>query len=360
MYCRRWPGCHRRLRRAWLCSGPQGSRKTTLRPVVAEQLGLGDDVVYFDGDDHNDFHPHYDRLARQHGAPEAARLIREDNEIIRGAILSEVRTRRLSIMFVGPYTHSEYTLGRLAEFRADGYRTDVAYTALHPALSQLAAMDRHLAALTDGPGYSFLVSPELLERVISNVPAVVTRIEAEKAADALHVVDAGGIAFSKRLGDDSVWAPDRPTADAVEEIRLRPWGQSVTADFLRRRERVEAAPIGEDPQLWAARLARVDELAAPMITPHRETVAPLCPRQQGSARPPRRHVRAPRRRRARRRRSIHPRTGQRGRKADPDGLDSGRPWAVRSTSSSGSAGSSIAAKGETGGFVPHPGGFRRR
>ncbi|MFE2053710.1 zeta toxin family protein [Streptomyces sp. NPDC059459] len=109
--------------------GPQGSRKTTLRPVVAEQLGLGDDVVYFDGDDHNDFHPYYDRLARQHGAPEAARLIREDNEIIRGAILSEVRTRRLSIMFVGPYTHPEYTLGRLAEFRGDGYRTEVAYTA---------------------------------------------------------------------------------------------------------------------------------------------------------------------------------------------------------------------------------------
>ncbi|MGZ3103472.1 zeta toxin family protein [Streptomyces sp. H72] len=280
--------------------GPQGSRKTTLRPVVAEQLGLGDDVVYFDGDDHNDFHPYYDRLARQHGAPEAARLIREDNEIIRGAILSEVRTRRLSIMFVGPYTHPEYTLGRLAEFRADGYRTDVAYTALHPALSQLATMDRHLAALTDGPGYSFLVSPELLERVISNVPAVVTRIEAEKAADALHVVDAGGIAFSKRLGDDSVWAPDRPTADAVEEIRLRPWEQSVTADFLRRRERVEAAPIGEDPQLWAARLARVDELAAPMITPQpgngrptmsqaarqRSTTAPARPSAKKAADPP--------------------------------------------------------------------------
>ncbi|MGC9478816.1 zeta toxin family protein [Streptomyces sp. WG4] len=246
--------------------GPQGSRKTTLRPVVAEQLGLGEDIVYFDGDDHNDFHPHYDQLAREHGAPEAARLIRADNEVIRAAILNEVRTRQLSIMFVGPYTDQVYTLARLAEFRGDGYRTEAAYTALHPALSQLATMDRHLTALTDGPGYSFLVSRELLERVITNVPAVMTRIEAEQAADALHVVDAGGIAFSKQLGDDGEWVPNRPAADVVEETRLQSWDQSVTADFLRRRDRAETAPAGEDPQLWAARLARVDELAAPMIT----------------------------------------------------------------------------------------------
>ncbi|GAA5207629.1 zeta toxin family protein [Streptomyces thinghirensis] len=246
--------------------GPQGSRKTTLRPVVAEQLGLGEDVVYFDGDDHNDFHPLYDQLAREHGAPEAARLIREDNEVIRAAILNEVRTRRLSIMFVGPYTNQDYTLGRLAEFRRDGYRTEAAFTALHPAQSQLATMDRHLTALTDGPGYSFLVSPELLELVITNVPVVMTRIEAEQAADALHVVDAGGIAFSKQLGADGMWVPNRPAADVVEETRLRPWDQSVTADFLRRRDRAETAPAGEDPQLWAARLARVDELAAPMVT----------------------------------------------------------------------------------------------
>ncbi|WP_345637931.1 zeta toxin family protein [Streptomyces thinghirensis] len=249
-----------------ILGGPQGSRKTTLRSVVAEQLGLHDNLVLFDGDDHNAFHPHYARLAREHGAPEAARRTGADIQIIRAAILDEVRDRRLSIVFVGPYTDQEYTLGRLAEFRADGYRTDVAYTALHPALSQLATMDRHLTALTDGPGYSFLVSPELLERVITNVPAVMTRIEAEQAADALHVVDAGGIAFSKQLGDEGVWVPNRPAADVVEEIRLRPWDQSVTADFLRRRDRAETAPAGEDPQLWAARLARVDELAAPMVT----------------------------------------------------------------------------------------------
>ncbi|MGW2725383.1 zeta toxin family protein [Streptomyces sp. NPDC001492] len=244
--------------------GPQGSRKTTLRGVVAEQLGLGEDVVFFDGDDHNDFHPHYDRLAREHGAPEAARLTRSDTEVLRAAILNEVRTRRLSIMFIGPYTNEEYTVGRVAAFRADGYRTELAYTALHPALSQLATMDRHLDALTNGPGYSFLVSQELLEAVINGVPTVMTRVERDRLAYALHVVDAGGIAFSKQLGDDGVWVPERPAADVVEQTRARPWDSSVKADFSRRRERVTPVPAGEDPALWARRLARIDELAAPM------------------------------------------------------------------------------------------------
>lgn len=245
--------------------GPQGSRKTTLRPLVAEQLGMTD-VVFFDGDDHYGFHPHYDGLAREHGVLEAARLCGPDIEVLRAKILDEVRTRRLNVMFIGPYTNEEYTLKRVALFRGDGYGTDLAYTALHQALSQVGVMDRHRQALADGPGYSFLVSLELQQQVFDGVPVIMTAVEERGLADGLHVVDASGLVFSKSRGADGVWVPSRPAREVVEETRRQPWDAATRQDFLRRRAAV-ATPAGESAEDWGKRLARVDELASPMLAP---------------------------------------------------------------------------------------------
>lgn len=246
-----------------LLGGPQGSRKTSLRPLVAEQLGAPD-IVFYDGDDHYTFHPHYDDLARAHGVLEAARLCGPDTNYLRAMILNEVVTRRLDIMLIGPYTNQDYTLARLSEFRAAGYSAELAYTALHPALSQVGVMDRHRKAVADGPGYSFLVSMELQQLVLDGVPAIMTVVEDRKLAAALHVVDAGGIAFTKRLNETGVWVPARPVRDVVEETRQQPWDVATRQGFVERRAAV-AQPVGESPEQWGQRLARVDELAAPML-----------------------------------------------------------------------------------------------
>ncbi|HEY9372274.1 zeta toxin family protein [Streptomyces sp.] len=248
-----------------LLGGPQGSRKTTLRPLVAEQLGLTD-VVFFDGDDHYAFHPHYDALAREHGALKALRMCVPDIEFLRAKILDEVRVRQLNIMFIGPYTHEEYTLNRVSDFRAAGYGVELAYTALHQALSQVGVMDRHRHALTEGPGYSFLVSLELQQQVFDGVPVIMTTVEERGLVDALHVVDASGIVFSKHLGTDGTWEPSQPSREVLEETRMQQWDDATRQDFLQRRGAV-ANPKGEIAEDWSKRLARVDELAAPMLAP---------------------------------------------------------------------------------------------
>ncbi|WP_411083428.1 zeta toxin family protein [Streptomyces sp. cmx-18-6] len=246
-----------------ILGGPQGSRKTTLRSVVAEQLELSDALLY-DGDDHFAFHPHYDRLARERGALEAARLCGPDVGVLRDAILEEVLARRLNVMFIGPFTDEEYTLGRVATFRDEGYGTELAYTALHPALTEVGVMDRHRWALSEGPGYSFLVPVELQQRITEGVPAIMTVVEERRLADALHLVDAGGIAFSKRLAPDGAWEPAKLVGQAVEETRSRPWAPATREDFLARRA-ATATPAGESAAEWNKRLARVDALAAPML-----------------------------------------------------------------------------------------------
>ncbi|MFY0516011.1 zeta toxin family protein [Streptomyces anulatus] len=244
--------------------GPQGSRKTTLRPVVAEQLDLTD-VVFFDGDDHYTYHPHYDALARGHGALEATRLCAPDIGVLRAKILDEVFARRLNIMLVGPLTDEEYTSQQVTIFRDKGYRTELAYTALHQALPQIGVMDRHRNAMTDGPGYSFLVSMELQQAVFDGVPIILTTAEDRGLVDALHVVDAGGVAFSKYRGADGIWEPSRRAREVVEEARMQPWDAATRQDFLRRRAAVQVKPAAESAEGWAKRLARVDELAEPML-----------------------------------------------------------------------------------------------
>lgn len=263
------PGLARHARqdapRMVIFGGPQASRKTTLRPLVADQLALTD-VVFFDGDDHCTFHPHFDALAREHGALEAARLCGPDVQYLRAKILNEIRERRLNVMFVGPYTHQEYTLGRVASFKADGYETELVYTGLHQALSEVGVMDRHRRALSDGPGYSYLVSTELQQSVFDGVPEIMTMMEMSGFADALHVADAGGIAFSKHRRTDGSWNPPRPSREAVQEIRNLPWPQATKEDYRRRRQAV-STPAGESAEDWDKRLTRVDALAAPMLNP---------------------------------------------------------------------------------------------
>ncbi|MFB7619452.1 zeta toxin family protein [Kitasatospora sp. NPDC056181] len=58
--------------RMMILGGPQGSRKTTMRTAVPEQLGLADPVV-LDGDDVFAYLPRYAQMARKEGMLTAMR-----------------------------------------------------------------------------------------------------------------------------------------------------------------------------------------------------------------------------------------------------------------------------------------------
>lgn len=241
--------------------GPQGSRKTTLKPVVAEQLGMHG-ALLLEGDDLYAFHPRYEALVDELGGTfQAAKRLSADIEFMYTETLAGVRERRADIMVVGPYTGLDFTLARIAEFKESDYRIELAYTALHPALSQLGVMHRHMQTVESGAGAGMLVSLELQEQIIRDTPAVMAEIERRGAADALHVVGSEGVVFSKHLQESGMWVPARSIAEAVEETRARPWDRDVRADFARRRATVEKGH-GDD---WMPRLRSVDRLAEPML-----------------------------------------------------------------------------------------------
>jgi zeta toxin len=237
-----------------ILGGPQGSRKTSLKPVVAEQLGMGH-ALHLEGDDLLHFHPHYEGLVEETGSTfEAAKRTSGDHEFLYKETLAAIRDLSADVMVVGPYTGVDFTMERIGEFREANYRVEMAYTALHPALSQLGVMHRG----TDG---GMLVSLELQQRTIRNTPVVMAEAERRGVVHALHAVAAEGVAFSKHLQADGTWSTERSIAAAIEEIRARPWDQPTKADFVSRRAAVEE---GSGPE-WSERLASIDRLAAPML-----------------------------------------------------------------------------------------------
>ncbi|MEU1132636.1 zeta toxin family protein [Streptomyces sp. NPDC005900] len=235
--------------------GPQGSRKTTLAPLVAEQLGMSQ-AVRLEGDDLLSFHPHHDGLVQRTGSTfEATKMIASDHEFLYLETVTQLRKMRADVMAVGPYARADFAIPRLAEFRDAGYRTEFATTALHPALTELGVLHRHIQ------GHGMLAPLDLQKRITALMPQTMTEIERIGAADALHVVGATGVTFSKDRQGDGSWVPRTPIAEAIETTRSVPWSHQVRADFMRRRQEVQHGR-GEG---WSERLASVDRLAAPML-----------------------------------------------------------------------------------------------
>ncbi|PBC72362.1 zeta toxin [Streptomyces sp. 2321.6] len=246
--------------RLLLFGGPQGSRKTTLLPVVAEALGF-QDAVKVDGDDLFTFHPRFDELAREYGASGGFRRCGKDVTVLSDMVLDHVRSpeQRQDLVLVGPYTNQDYTLQRINEFRDAGYEVEMAHTALHTARSQLGVMHRyHQAVAPGGPGYAILPSVELQETVYSGVPKIMTEAHRRGVVEAVHAVDvdAGAIAFSVARGE-----PIEAIPDMLESVRDRPWTPDIRTDFQRRRAEVERT----NGDHWPERLASVDRHAAPML-----------------------------------------------------------------------------------------------
>ncbi|MGW2725083.1 zeta toxin family protein [Streptomyces sp. NPDC001492] len=248
--------------RILILGGTQGSRKTTLAPLVAQQLGMNDPVI-FDGDTHYAFHPRFEELAREHGAPDARKSCLADVTELRRMMKEHIRDQRSHIVLVGPWTRFEFAATEVKFFAERGYAAEAAYTAMHPARSQLGVAHRHYRAEQTGTlHHVFTTTPDFQKQAFANVPQAIE--DARQHVRAVHVVDTGGVAYSTVRQTDGSWRPARDPREVVEEIRYRPWDAATRADFLSRRAAIEGVTETD----WPERLRVIDELAAPMLEGH--------------------------------------------------------------------------------------------
>ncbi|MFE3502972.1 zeta toxin family protein [Kitasatospora sp. NPDC059160] len=251
-----------------ILGGPQGSRKTTMRTAVPQQLGIADPVV-LDGDDVFAYLPGYARMAREDGMLAAMRHFSP----VAGQLTERVRQHaidhRQNIVLVGPHTGIEYTSGVVQKFSAAGYRCELAYTAMHPAMSELGVMHRYQEAIgPSGIGYAILPPLEMQATVYANVGPVLAAAKSWPGVEAIHVADpiAGRIADSQRRQADGGWPAQPDQQQVLEETRHQLW--SAPTRELFDQWRAEAADGAGDQ--WPERLASVDRKAAAQLADYRD------------------------------------------------------------------------------------------
>ncbi|MFK0294787.1 zeta toxin family protein [Streptomyces sp. NPDC090442] len=241
--------------------GPQGSRKTSLRTTVPEQLGIHDPVIV-DGDDFYSFLPEFDPYAREVGMLAAMKHFNPAVKELTRMTREHVRQHSQNVVLVGPYTAADFTRGILDNF--PNHRRSLAYTAMHPALSQLGTMHRHHQATQPGGiGYAVLPSIELQSAIFTNTRTMLDTAQSWDSVSALYVVDPlnGRVAGSQERGPGGRWQPGPDIRAVLDQTRYQPWSEATRA--LYREWRAEAETANGDR--WVERLASVDQLAAPML-----------------------------------------------------------------------------------------------
>jgi hypothetical protein len=248
-----------------LLGGGQGSGKTTALSHVASHLGLPH-AFLFEGDDFYDYHPSYADLRRQAGGDvaQAMRQCLKDVEALRTRTLDYLLDNRMDLIRVGPMTGVDYVRESVMIHREHptSRRIEVAYMAVHPAITRLSVLSRHHNALQPGgAGYALLPPPQFHDIGVTGPPQILGELEGSRAVEALHVVTREGVSFSKHRGDGGAWHPSTKIQEAYLRIRDATWTPETVGYFVMRSAELRAAQRPE----WGDRLERAIADAAPAV-----------------------------------------------------------------------------------------------
>lgn len=122
-------------------AGQPGSGKSIAQSAVLAQLGKSD-VVPLDGDDLMTYHPRHAELARADDMT-AQKLLDVDSGRWWTMAVEHIREQRLDVVISAPLARAEWAGDRMRDFRAAGYRVEVAFVAVHEAHSLLGVVDRY-------------------------------------------------------------------------------------------------------------------------------------------------------------------------------------------------------------------------
>ena len=117
-------------------------------------------------------------------------------------------------------------------FKAAGYQVEVAFVAVHEALSRFGVLHRHLRALQI-LGYSRLAEQSLHDACHQGVLRAAEAVDREDFADRVAVLRPDGqLVYGNGRTADGQWQQPARTADAITWERDRPWTVLECRHFL--------------------------------------------------------------------------------------------------------------------------------
>jgi predicted kinase len=161
----------------------------------------------------------------------------------------------------------------LAQFRAHGYRTEIAFVAAPLAQSWLGNLARYQGML-EAQGQGRISLREPYERGAAQILTVLAHLEHQAPIDQLSVYRRGGtLLYRNTRRPDGQWSAPPAAAQVIEQERRRQWSTQETDAFLQE--------LGELAERMAPQhrpdLAYAVELALPVVptAAHRAELARL-------------------------------------------------------------------------------------
>ncbi|MGR7000763.1 zeta toxin family protein [Yinghuangia aomiensis] len=223
----------------WI-GGPTGGGKTSLTTVVARDLGLGD-AVQIDGDDLLPQHPQYARLQRENDVTAAARISKQLGGAWWDMAFKDALESRVDIVIGAPLGGPDWAAARMQDCMDAGYRVEVGFMGTDDARARLGVVDRYAEAHHPEAGqYGRWVEERWQQFTYDGVLDTADRIEAERLADALHVLRRGeGIISTRTWTPEAGWSGDATTRELLEGERARTWTKDEAAHFRTRSDVLE-------------------------------------------------------------------------------------------------------------------------
>lgn len=196
--------------------------------------------------------------------------------------------QRFDVIMESAMTKPADFLEPVQQYRAAGYRVEVAVLAVPEALSRLGVVDRYRAEVAS-TGRGRVIDAEIHDTTYRGVLDAAGQIDRDQLAHHVFVLRRGNeTLYANSLNADGNWTSEPSTQQAIHAERTRQWTEPEIYRFrksigvLRQASQSNAHLL---PANWTQQVDRVEQLASPLIPHGLSPTSGLAPARNATAGP---------------------------------------------------------------------------
>ncbi|MFD9633684.1 zeta toxin family protein [Streptomyces violascens] len=246
--------------------GAPGAGKSRVTELVAQVLNQHGGFVDVDSDLYKPYHPAYDALMAQDDTLMAA-YTRADGRAWMGQAEAYVRTHGLHAIIQETSQNAAAVEDKMLAYRASGARVEALFMGVPQAMSNQGIVARYFEQLADR-GQGRLTVQTNADESYRGILDLADRVDQRALADLVSIYRRGESEprYSNSLDTTGSWQAAPELREHLEAERARLWTAAESEGFVTTQLRLREAsrPLGAE---WPARLARIEQEAAPLLAP---------------------------------------------------------------------------------------------
>uniref|UniRef100_A0AAU2JYS6 UDP-N-acetylglucosamine kinase n=1 Tax=Streptomyces sp. NBC_00049 TaxID=2903617 RepID=A0AAU2JYS6_9ACTN len=246
--------------------GQPGAGKSRVTEMVATVLDQHGGFVDVDSDLYKPYHPAYDALMARDDTLMAA-YTRADGRAWMAQAEEYVRTHRLHAIIQETSQNASAVQDKMLAYRTAGARVEALFMGVPQAMSNQGIVNRYLEQLADR-GQGRLTVQSNADESYRGILDLADRLDDSAPVHLVSIYRRGETKprYSNTTDRSGDWANPPNLRQALEAERAQPWTTAESETFVATQLRLRKACHGLGPE-WPERLARIEQQAAPLLTP---------------------------------------------------------------------------------------------